>query len=161
MPRTIVRYSAAPAGERVPGLLEVLAQLPDPRRRRGRRYSLVFVLAVATVCALAGARNFLPPTRPREKIADQKPGNPIPLIHHLWHAGPGARFLPTAPGLTAQRLSQQRPAARESFASIVACPRQEDTGRAGSTGGSSRIDVCRICALIVGGHRVTDGCEGG
>lgn len=89
MPRTIVRYSAAPAGERVPGLLEVLAQLPDPRRRRGRRYSLVFVLAVATVCALAGARNFLPPTRPREKIADQKPGNPIPLIHHLWHAGPG------------------------------------------------------------------------
>jgi hypothetical protein len=49
---------AAPAGERVPGLAEVLAQLPDPRRRRGRRYSLVFVLAVATVCALAGARNF-------------------------------------------------------------------------------------------------------
>ena len=67
--------SAAPAGERVPGLLEVLAQVPDPRRRRGRRYSLVFVLAVATVCALADARNFLPPTRPRqiprEKIADQ------------------------------------------------------------------------------------------
>jgi len=50
--------SAAPAGERVPGLLEVLARVPDPRRRRGRRYSLVFVLAVATVCALAGARNF-------------------------------------------------------------------------------------------------------
>ena len=50
--------SAAPAGERVPGLLEVLAQVPDPRRRRGRRYSLVFVLAVATACALAGARNF-------------------------------------------------------------------------------------------------------
>jgi predicted transposase YbfD/YdcC len=50
--------SAAVAGERVPGLLEVLAQVPDPRRRRGRRYSLVFVLAVATVCALAGARNF-------------------------------------------------------------------------------------------------------
>jgi hypothetical protein len=50
--------SAAVAGDRVPGLLEVLAQVPDPRRRRGRRYSLVFVLAVATVCALAGARNF-------------------------------------------------------------------------------------------------------
>src|ERR1700689_4121103 len=50
--------SAASEGERVPGLLEVLAQVPDPRRRRGRRYGLVFVLAVATVCALAGARNF-------------------------------------------------------------------------------------------------------
>jgi len=65
--------------------------------RRGRRYSLVFVLAVAAVCALAGARNFLPPTRARQKIADQKPGNPVPLIHHLWHAGPGARFLSNAP----------------------------------------------------------------
>jgi hypothetical protein len=34
------------AGE-LPGLLEVLAQVPDPRRRRGKRYPLVFVLAVA------------------------------------------------------------------------------------------------------------------
>lgn len=42
----------------LPGLLEVLAQVPDPRRRRGRRYVLAFVLAVAAVCALAGARNF-------------------------------------------------------------------------------------------------------
>ena len=50
--------SAACAGGQVPGLLRVLAQVPDPRRRRGRRYGLVFVLAVATVCALAGARNF-------------------------------------------------------------------------------------------------------
>ena len=50
--------TAAPAGERVPGLLEVLARVPDPRRRRGRRYGLVFVLAVATACALAGAKSF-------------------------------------------------------------------------------------------------------
>jgi predicted transposase YbfD/YdcC len=40
------------------GLLEVLAQVPDPRRRRGRRFPLVFVLAVTAVCALAGARSF-------------------------------------------------------------------------------------------------------
>ena len=45
------------AGE-VPGLLEVLARVPDPRKRRGRRFLLVFVLAVAVACALAGARNF-------------------------------------------------------------------------------------------------------
>jgi predicted transposase YbfD/YdcC len=50
--------SPACAGNQVPGLLEVLAQVPDPRRKRGRRYSLVFVLAVAAVCALAGAKNF-------------------------------------------------------------------------------------------------------
>jgi predicted transposase YbfD/YdcC len=46
------------AGRKVPGLLEVLARVPDPRQRRGRRYLLAFVLAVAVACALAGARNF-------------------------------------------------------------------------------------------------------
>ena len=45
------------AGE-VPGLLEVLARVPGPRKRRGRRYLLVFVLAVAVACTLAGAKNF-------------------------------------------------------------------------------------------------------
>jgi predicted transposase YbfD/YdcC len=43
---------------KVPGLLDVLARVPDPRRLRGRRYLLTFVLAVAVACALAGARNF-------------------------------------------------------------------------------------------------------
>jgi predicted transposase YbfD/YdcC len=46
------------AGRSVPGLLEVLAGVPDPRKARGRRYLLTFVLAVAVACALAGARNF-------------------------------------------------------------------------------------------------------
>jgi predicted transposase YbfD/YdcC len=46
------------AGRKVPGLLEVLGRVPDPRRPRGRRYLLTFVLAVAVACALAGARNF-------------------------------------------------------------------------------------------------------
>ena len=36
----------------------MLAQVADPRKRRGRRYRLVFVLAVAVVCVLAGAGNF-------------------------------------------------------------------------------------------------------
>ena len=43
---------------KVPGLLAVLALVPDPRRLRGRRFSLVFVLAVAAACTLAGARTF-------------------------------------------------------------------------------------------------------
>jgi predicted transposase YbfD/YdcC len=44
--------------DEVPGLLEVLAQIPDPRWFRGRRFSLVFVLAVAVACVLAGAASF-------------------------------------------------------------------------------------------------------
>ncbi len=36
----------------------MLALVPDPRKRRGRRYQLAFILAVAVACALAGARNF-------------------------------------------------------------------------------------------------------
>jgi predicted transposase YbfD/YdcC len=43
---------------KIPGLLQVLALVPDPRKRRGRRFRLVFILAVAVACALAGARNF-------------------------------------------------------------------------------------------------------
>ena len=43
---------------KVPGLLAVLALVPDPRRPRGRRYCLVFVLAVAAACTLAGAKTF-------------------------------------------------------------------------------------------------------
>jgi predicted transposase YbfD/YdcC len=43
---------------KVPGLLAVLALVPDPRRLRGRRYPLVFVLAVAAACTLAGAKTF-------------------------------------------------------------------------------------------------------
>jgi hypothetical protein len=43
---------------RVTGLLDVLADLPDPRRRRGRRHGLVAVLAVAICAVLAGARSY-------------------------------------------------------------------------------------------------------
>jgi hypothetical protein len=50
--------SPAGAGDQVPGLIEMLAQVLDPRRKRGRRYGLVFMLAVAAVCAMAGARTF-------------------------------------------------------------------------------------------------------
>ena len=43
---------------KVPGLLAVLALVPDPRRPRGRRFPLVFMLAVAAACTLAGAKTF-------------------------------------------------------------------------------------------------------
>lgn len=39
-------------------LLGVLAQVPDPRERRGRRYPLAGVLTVAVCAVLAGARSF-------------------------------------------------------------------------------------------------------
>jgi len=40
------------------GLLEVLRTLPDPRKRRGIRHSVLSILALATCACLAGARNF-------------------------------------------------------------------------------------------------------
>jgi predicted transposase YbfD/YdcC len=43
---------------KIPGLLAVLGLVPDPRKPRGRRYPLVFVLAVAAACTLAGAKTF-------------------------------------------------------------------------------------------------------
>jgi len=62
--------------EQVPGLLEVLAQVPDPRRRRGRRFGLAFVLAVAVMCVLAGAKSF-------REIGDQAVDLPQDLLAAL------------------------------------------------------------------------------
>jgi DDE_Tnp_1-associated len=44
--------------KKVRGLLEMLAQVPDLRKRRGRRHELMFALAVAACCALAGAKTY-------------------------------------------------------------------------------------------------------
>jgi predicted transposase YbfD/YdcC len=60
----------------VPGLLAVLALVPDPRRLRGRRFSLVFVLAVAAACTLAGARTF-------REVGDQAADLPQDVLRAL------------------------------------------------------------------------------
>ena len=60
----------------VPGLLKVLGKVTDPRRLRGRRYQLVFLLAVAAACVLAGARTF-------REIGDQAADLPQELLARL------------------------------------------------------------------------------
>lgn len=42
----------------ISSLLEMLASVTDPRNARGRQYLIGFILAVAVVAALAGARNY-------------------------------------------------------------------------------------------------------
>ncbi len=71
----VISTDGKEAGE-VPGLLEVLAQVPDPRKRRGRRYVLAFVLAVAAACVLAGAKNF-------REIGDQAADLPQEILARL------------------------------------------------------------------------------
>src|SRR4051794_41806291 len=39
-------------------LLQALSAVPDPRRRRGRRYSLQSILLIAVSAVLAGARSY-------------------------------------------------------------------------------------------------------
>ncbi len=39
------------------GLLQALSTVPDPRRRRGRRYGLQSILRIAVSAVLAGARS--------------------------------------------------------------------------------------------------------
>jgi len=58
------------APEEVPGLLERLARVPDPRDPRGVRHSLVVVLALAACAVLAGATSLL---AVGEWIADAPP----------------------------------------------------------------------------------------
>jgi predicted transposase YbfD/YdcC len=67
---------------KIPGLLAVLALVPDPRKPRGRRYPLAFVLAVAAACTLAGAKTF-------REIGDQAADLPQNVLRDL-----GGRFCP-------------------------------------------------------------------
>jgi len=81
MPVSHVRAAAVAstveqAGDEIPGLLEVLAWVPDPRRNRGRRYRLVFMLTVAVACVLAGAKNF-------REIGDQARDLPQDVLRRL------------------------------------------------------------------------------
>lgn len=73
---TAVTSTDEQPGGKAPGLLEVLAQVPDLRGRRGRRYLLVFVLAVAVACVLAGAKNF-------REIGDQAADLPQEILARL------------------------------------------------------------------------------
>jgi len=80
----------------VPGLLTVLALVPDPRRPRGRRFSLVFVLAVAVACTLAGARSF-------REAGDQAAGLPQEVLRAL-----GGRACPLRRRVTAPSEKRNR-----------------------------------------------------
>jgi predicted transposase YbfD/YdcC len=50
--------SSVTAAARSQLLLDLLAQLPDPRKRRGRRHSLAGLLAVGIAAVTAGLRSF-------------------------------------------------------------------------------------------------------
>jgi hypothetical protein len=50
--------SPIPAAARSQYLLELLAQVPDPRKRRGIRHPLAGLLAVGVAAVIAGARSF-------------------------------------------------------------------------------------------------------
>jgi predicted transposase YbfD/YdcC len=50
--------SSMTAAARSQCLLDLLSQVPDPRRKRGRRYSLAGLLAVGIAAVIAGSRSF-------------------------------------------------------------------------------------------------------
>jgi predicted transposase YbfD/YdcC len=79
--------TAGQAGGEVPGMLEVLALVPDTRKRRGRRFALVFILAVAVACVLAQAKSFREigdhaADLPQEVLA-RLGGTPHPLLRRV------------------------------------------------------------------------------
>ena len=77
------------------GLLEVLAQVKDPRKRRGIRHDQVSILAVATCACLSGARSFA-------AIAQWAANLSQPLLERLgcrWNFNRGKRLPPSEPTL--------------------------------------------------------------
>ena len=68
-------------------MLEVLALVPDTRKKRGRRFALVFILAVAVACVLAQAKSFREigdhaADLPQEVLA-RLGGMPHPLLRRI------------------------------------------------------------------------------
>jgi len=78
---------------KVPGLLAVLALVPDPRKSRGRRFPLVFMLAVAAACTLAGAKTF-------REVGDQAADLPQKVLRDLGGKPHPLRRKVTAPSET-------------------------------------------------------------
>jgi len=78
---------------KIPGLLAVLALVPDPRKIRGRRYDLVFMLAVAAACTPAGAKTF-------REIGDQAADLPQGVLRDLGGRRHPLRRKIIAPGET-------------------------------------------------------------
>lgn len=58
-PITVLATHAGSAAEPDPDLLAALAEVPDPRKARGRRHRLVTVLALSVAAVLAGARSYV------------------------------------------------------------------------------------------------------
>jgi uncharacterized protein with PhoU and TrkA domain len=89
--------TAGQEGGEVPGLLEVLALVPGTRKRRGRRFALVFILAVAVACVLAQAKSFREigdhaADLPQEVLA-RLGGTPHPLLRRI--AAPSGKRIRT------------------------------------------------------------------
>src|ERR1022692_3950086 len=83
---TVTSTDERAAGD-VPGLLEVLALVPDTRKARGRRFALAFMLAVAVACVLAGPKSFREigdqaADLPQEVLA-RLGGKPRPLLRRI------------------------------------------------------------------------------
>ncbi|MEO5876230.1 MAG: transposase family protein [Streptosporangiaceae bacterium] len=66
---------------RIPGLLECLAEVPDPRDPRGVRHALVSLLAVTVAALVSGAQSF---TAVAEWIADASP-QVMTALHMRWN----------------------------------------------------------------------------
>jgi len=97
------RVSVGPC--QVPGLLDVLGQISDPRARRGVRHRLACLLAVAVVAVLAGARSF-------REIGDQAADLPQDILEAVdarVDAATGARVAPSE--TTLRRIIQSIDAA--------------------------------------------------
>jgi predicted transposase YbfD/YdcC len=81
--------TVAPAVDTSHGLLAALARVPDPRDRRGTRYPLASILAVAVCAVLAGASTFAAITdwaSDLDDIAGRRLGftGRIPVLTTLW-----------------------------------------------------------------------------
>ena len=56
--RPLMTSSCMPDAARTRYLLDLLSQVPDPRKKRGRRHALAGLLATGIVAVIAGSKSF-------------------------------------------------------------------------------------------------------
>ena len=94
-----------------PGLLEILAQVPDPRKKRGIRFGLVLVLVLAVaVAARGGRRAGQAVRRDAARGEDHDRPAPHPGRHQRDHPGQGAARPGGPDGRRGHRGRRPRPA---------------------------------------------------
>ena len=158
----------APLSGQCPGLLEYLAQMPDPRDPRGVRHTLTSLLLAAVAAVLAGARSFTA-SASGWRMRRRRSWPPSASAMIRWRGSPGRQMKPPSAG-SWKPWTQPPPTPRWVPGSVRGCgPLTGDrawpapaAGAGGGRQGGAGHPACqqrRAGRAPAGGHRSASRCR--